>query len=60
MLSLGFWLGWRGADECFAELRGTVVSEADGIKAQSAARFALGEHTRSVNLANAVFTAVYG
>ncbi len=39
LLSLGFWLGWRGADGRFAELRETVKSEADGIKAQSAARF---------------------
>ena len=39
LLSTGFWLGWRGADGRFAELRETVVSEADAIKAQSAARF---------------------
>ena len=39
LLSLGFWLGWRGADGRFAELREIVVSEADAIKAQSAARF---------------------
>ena len=39
LLALGFWLGWRGADGRFAELRETVVSEADVIKAQSAARF---------------------
>ena len=39
LLVLGFWLGWRGADGRFVELRETVVSEADAIKAQSAARF---------------------
>ena len=39
LLSSGFWLGWRGADGRLAELRETVVSEADAIKAQSAARF---------------------
>ncbi len=39
LLSLGFWLGWRGADARFAELRKTVKFEADAIKAQSAARF---------------------
>ena len=39
LLALGFWLGWRGADGRFAELRETVVSEADAIKAQSASRF---------------------
>ena len=40
LLALGFWLGWRGADGRFAELRETVVSEVDAIKAQSAVRFA--------------------
>ena len=39
LLALGFWLGWRGGDGRLAELRETVVSEADAIKAQSAARF---------------------
>ena len=39
LLALGFCLGWRGGDGRFAELREMVVSEADGIKAQSAARF---------------------